>query len=168
MDIIFKCPNCEQELEVDASGAGSIIECPSCSKSLTVPEPEPVEEDAEEETPAPPRGVKPVPPPPPPPQEEKHFKVPTTVERSDVLIVKPNKPLEIAAKESDRKIRIKTFKRSDCQEVGRDHFDENVSAFLDRVGQSNIVSINSINYSVVDMGSHQVLTDYGVLIVYKG
>ncbi|HEV7925836.1 MAG TPA: hypothetical protein VGR14_10790, partial [Verrucomicrobiae bacterium] len=37
MDISFKCPICEQELEVDASGAGSTIECPSCSNSITVP-----------------------------------------------------------------------------------------------------------------------------------
>jgi hypothetical protein len=164
MDIIFKCPNCEQELEVDASGAGSKIECPSCSHSLTVPSQEPEEADGSETTPPP----KPPPPPPPPPKEEKHFVVPTSVARSEVLIGKSNRPLDIAAKESDRKMRIKTFKRSDCQEVGRDHFDEIVSAFLDRVSQKNIISINSINYSMVDMGTHQVLVDYGVLIVYKG
>ena len=52
--------------------------------------------------------------------------------------------------------------------MGRDRFDEIVSAFLARVGQKNIISINSINYSSVDMASHQVLMDYGVLGVYKG
>jgi DNA-directed RNA polymerase subunit RPC12/RpoP len=41
MDISFKCPICDQELEVDASGAGSTIECPSCSNSITVPNPDP-------------------------------------------------------------------------------------------------------------------------------
>jgi hypothetical protein len=161
MDINFKCPNCEQELEVDASGAGSKIECPACSHTITVPEMEAeTSEDDATETPAPP--------PPPPPKEEKHFVVSSTVAHSEVLISKANKPLEIAAKESDRKIRIKTFKRVDCQEVGRDRFDEIVSAFLDRVGQSNIISINSINYSAVDMASHLVLMDYGVLVVFKG
>ena len=39
MDIIFNCQNCEQELEVDASGAGSEISCPSCSETITIPEP---------------------------------------------------------------------------------------------------------------------------------
>src|SRR3569833_178487 len=39
MDIIFNCPNCEQELEVDASGAGSEIECPSCEETITIPQP---------------------------------------------------------------------------------------------------------------------------------
>ena len=29
MDIVFNCPNCDQELAVDSTGAGSNIECPS-------------------------------------------------------------------------------------------------------------------------------------------
>jgi hypothetical protein len=74
----------------------------------------------------------------------------------------------VAAKESDKKMRIKTFKRSDCQEVGRDLFDERVSQFLDKVGHANIISINPINYSYIEMGSHSQVTDYGVLIVFKG
>ena len=86
----------------------------------------------------------------------------------DALITKPKPPLEVAAKESDKKMRIKTIKRSECQEVGRDHFDERVSQFLDKVGQANIISINTIGYSYVEMGSHAQLNDYGVLIVFKG
>ena len=160
MDIIFKCPNCEQELEVDATGAGSKIECPSCAQTITVPQSE--------------QGASAGPPPAPPaagpaPAASKHFSVPVhTAQPTEVLITKSNKPLDVAAKESDKKMRIKTVKRSECLEVGRDRFDEIVSNFLDRVGQANIISINSINYSAVDMGSHQVLTDYGVLVVYRG
>ena len=52
-------------------------------------------------------------------------------------------------------MRIKTFKRSDCLEVGRDRFDEKVSQFLQQVGQTNIVSINTFNYSAVDMATHK-------------
>src|SRR5271154_1568531 len=37
MDIIFNCPNCEQELAVDSSGAGTDIECPSCHETITIP-----------------------------------------------------------------------------------------------------------------------------------
>ena len=37
MDIVFNCPNCEQELAVDQSGAGSQIECPSCGETITIP-----------------------------------------------------------------------------------------------------------------------------------
>ncbi len=40
MDVIFNCPKCEQELAVDASGAGSEINCPSCGQSIVIPSPE--------------------------------------------------------------------------------------------------------------------------------
>ena len=155
MDISFKCPTCDQELEVDASGAGSTIACPSCATVITVPSPA-------SETPEKP--------PPPPAKAEKHFSVPVRdgAAAAEPLIQKPNKPLDIAAKEDDKMVRIKTFKRSDCVEVGKDRFDEIVSAFLARVGQPNIVSINPISYSYVELGSHAILADYGVTIVFRG
>ncbi len=37
MDIVFNCPHCEQELAVDNSGAGSEIQCPSCSEKIMIP-----------------------------------------------------------------------------------------------------------------------------------
>jgi DNA-directed RNA polymerase subunit RPC12/RpoP len=161
MDITFKCPNCEQELEVDASGAGSDIECPACSKTITVPMPEPAVASATD-GPAPEA-------PPAPPKAEKHFAVPVHAHATEALIQKPNtRPLDVVAKEGDKTLRIKTFKRSDCLEVGKDHFDETVSTFLDKVGQANIVSVSSINYSYMELSSRQILTDYGVMIVFKG
>ncbi|MGD0614487.1 MAG: hypothetical protein ABSA69_03480, partial [Verrucomicrobiota bacterium] len=39
MDIIFNCPECEQELEVDSSGAGTEIDCPSCGEKILIPPP---------------------------------------------------------------------------------------------------------------------------------
>lgn len=167
MDITFKCPNCEQELEVDASGAGSDIECPACSKTITVPIPEPVEAAAGGAT-----GVATEmwnkPPAAPPPKEEKHFAVPVHDHAPEALIQKPTARPLVVAKEGDKTLRIKTIKRTDCQEVGKDHFDEKVSEFLEKVGHTNIVSINTINYSYVDISSRQLLTDYGVLVVFKG
>lgn len=163
MDIIFKCPHCGQELEVDSGGAGSTLECPACSNTITVPASE-----SEEAAPAPP------PPPAAPAQtveafhQAAHFSVPSHSAPAAALIQKPSRPLEVAAKEGDKKMRIRTFKRADCLEVGKDKFDEKVSEFLDRVGQSNIISINTINYSTIDMASHTTLQDYGVAIVYKG
>jgi len=158
MDISFKCPACEQALEVDASGAGSNIECPNCGSSIMVPSPEPSLVVA--------AGA---PPPVEPPKEEKHFSVPVHEHAPpQQLIQKPNRPLDIVAKEGDKTMRIKTFKRTDCVEVGKDHFDEQVSAFLEKVGQSNIVSINPINYSFEELATRKILTDYGVMIVFKG
>ena len=37
MDIIFDCPNCQQELVVDSVGAGTEIECPACGETITIP-----------------------------------------------------------------------------------------------------------------------------------
>jgi hypothetical protein len=117
---------------------------------------------------APPRpATGPVPAPPPAP-EEKHFSVPVHEGPGEALIKKPNRPLEVAAKDSDKKIRIRTFKRTDCQEVGRDRFDDVVSEFLDKVGWDNVISVNTINYSYIQLETHTVVTDYGVLIVFKG
>jgi hypothetical protein len=160
MDISFKCPVCEQELEVDASGAGSTIECPSCSNAITVPNA--FSTNAVHVPVAAPVPAEPV-------KEEKHFSVPVH-ERPppQELIQKPNRPLDVIAKEGDKTMRIKTFKRSDCVEVGKDRFDEFVSAFLEKVGQVNIVSINPISYSYIELGSRQILGDYGVMIVFKG
>src|ERR1700744_1745709 len=96
MDITFKCPSCEQELEVDASGAGSEIECPACSTRISVPFPEPalvvVAEDGAVPAvagaePATAQG-----------KEEKHFTVPVRDGASEKLIQKPRaKPLDISA-----------------------------------------------------------------------
>jgi hypothetical protein len=163
MDITFKCPHCEQELEVDATGAGSQIECPACSNTITVPIPEAAEVAAGDARAA----LAPVAA--APAKEEKHFAVPVHEHTPAALIhLSKAKSLDIIAKEGDKTLRIKTIKRTDCQEVGKDHFDETVSAFLEKVGHVNIVSIHSINYSFMELSTRHILTDYGVMIVFKG
>lgn len=158
MDITFKCPHCDQELEVDSGGAGSEIECPACSQTITVPTPDPGEASPADAAP-----------PPTPAREEKHFAVPVHDHVPEALIKKnTSRPLDVIAKEGDKTLRIKTIKRSDCQEVGKDHFDETVSNFLEKVGQANIVSINTVNYSFMELSTRHILTDYGVLIVFRG
>jgi hypothetical protein len=171
MDLIFDCPHCDQELAVDSSGAGAAINCPSCGKPITVPQPgspglrtgsasdavvagqggarsaNPIAASA---------GAK----------IQLHLRVPdhsTPVS----LIEKPLVPLE-AAKDADKKIRTKTIRHTDCVEVGHDRFDEMVSNFLAKTGQDNIISINTVNYSYLDIGTQKLLTDFGVLVVYKG
>ena len=173
MDVIFNCPKCEQELAVDSSGAGSEIDCPSCGESIVIPEPNVV-----------PRGGIPT----MAPEEsgahlasnpvsamassaaakvEMHLRVPSN-KTAGVLIAKPLAPLEVAAKESDRKMRVKTIKHTDCIEVGHDKFDEFVTNFLLKVGEPNIISINTLTYTHLDIGSQKLMTDFGVMIVYRG
>ncbi len=154
MDINFKCTNCGQDLTVDASGSGLQIECPSCGQQITVPHVEqkilnPIMVSAAA-------------------HEVKHFVVPQHAKESDVTIEKPKPTLETAAKTTDRAVKVKTIRRSDCVEVGKDHFDEVVSRFLEKVGEPNVRSITPITYTHQDLASRQWITDFGVLIVYMG
>lgn len=172
MDIIFKCPECEQELAVDSSGAGSEIQCPSCGGKIVIPE----------HAPAPPTtgniptipvagGHQPV-------NAisssaaakvEMHLKVPLNKDQPTAsLITKPLAPLEVTAKESDKKTRVKTIRHTDCIEVGHDRFDEFVSNFLNKAGETNIISVTPLTYTNLDIGTQKLMTEYAVMIVYRG
>jgi ribosomal protein S27E len=179
MDIIFNCPNCEQELEVDASGAGSEIECPSCEETILIPQPgtKGTRTNGAESprglptfggTPA--EGMNPANPisTSAAAKVEMHLKVPVR-KTSESLISKPKvATLEGTAKSVDKVIRVKTIRHTDCIEVGHDKFDEFVTNFLQKVGQVNIISITPLTYTHVDIGSQKVLADYAVMVVYKG
>jgi hypothetical protein len=172
MDLNFKCPKCAQELEVDSSGVGEEIECPSCHNQITIPAPEGSAAPGEPAPEGPRWGgdigganaiassaaAK----------IEMHLKVPVRDSPGEKLITKPLMPLEVAAKESDRKLRVKCIRHVDCVEVGHDKFDEIVTAFLARIGEQNLVSITTISYSTIDIASQKLITDYGVMMVYKG
>lgn len=76
--------------------------------------------------------------------------------------------MEVAAKEDEKVIRIKTIRRADCKELDRDNFDETVSAFLQKVGQDHIIAMHPVNYSTVDNVSQKLIDDYGLLIIFRG
>jgi DNA-directed RNA polymerase subunit RPC12/RpoP len=170
MDIIFDCPKCNQELTVDSAGAGSELSCPTCGEKIVVPAASAG------------RAGPPVPLPSDHPaghlvssmassaaaKVEMHLKVPVHEGPTEVLIEKPRPTLEVAAKDSDRKMRVKTIRHTDCIEVGHDKFDEVVTGFLQKIGEPNIISINSLTYTHIDIGSQKLLTDYAVFVVYRG
>jgi transcription elongation factor Elf1 len=167
MDITFKCPHCDQELEVDSTGAGSSIDCPSCARSIMVPVSE--HENGEVVAQAAPAAAGAAGAASAPAKVERHFTVPTHHSGpAEALIQKPNRPLEIAAKDCDKKVRIKTFKHTDCVEVGKDRFDEVISNFLDKVGWDNVISVTPVTYSYVQLDTRANISDYGVLVVYRG
>jgi hypothetical protein len=128
MDLIFTCPNCRQELEADASGAGTEIACPECGSSLSIPEPTP-------------QNIKVTPahaPAKAPPEK------PLTIPKSDakkarIEISRPTPSLEVAAKGVDRQPRIKTFLRTSYPSV--EAFDQAVSAFLLQCGEGHVHSV---------------------------
>jgi hypothetical protein len=102
-------------------------------------------------------------------KQEYHFSVPVRDVPTEVLIQKPAQPLEAAARaDADKKLRVRCIRRTDCVEVGKDRFDDVVSEFLQKIGESNIVSITPLTYTHMDLGTRQMLTDFGVMIVYKG
>jgi DNA-directed RNA polymerase subunit RPC12/RpoP len=170
MDVIFNCPKCGQELAVDSTGSGSEINCPACTEVITIPEPETVIPRSEADTTGPAR-VEPHPVNPiassAAARVEMHLKVPSH-QHTESLIEKPRPPLEVTAKETDKKVRIKTIKHTDCIEVGHDKFDEIVSNFLAKTGESNIISINSLSYTHLDIGTQKLMTDFAVMVVYRG
>jgi len=151
---------------VDQSGAGSQIECPSCSQTITIPTTGKVTTGS----------LPPVTPPPPPPSSiatsaaakvALHLKVPVSDKPGASLIEKPKPPLEVSAK-GDKKLRIHTIRRAQCVESGHDKFDEVVTKFLQEAGEANVTEIHPINYEQFDVGTQKIMTDYGVLIVYRG
>lgn len=169
MDIIFNCSHCEQELSVDSGGAGSEINCPSCGETITIP----VQPAARAETGAIPPAHSPGSPSSAMSSSaaakiEMHLKVPVRDKPSEVLVKGGPKPLEVVSKGGDKQIHVKTIRHTDCIEVGHDKFDEFVSAFLMKIGEPNIVSINPLSYTNLDIGTQKLMTEYAVLIVYKG
>ncbi len=172
MDVIFNCPKCEQELAVDSAGAGTQIDCPSCGETLVIPEPEsvvprggiPTEASAPRVEPHPINAIASS----AAAKVELHLKVPTH-KTSESLIAKPLVPLEAAAaKDSEKQIRIRTIRHTDCIEVGHDKFDEIVSKFLGKIGETNIINIVPLTYTFLDIGTQKLMTEFGVMIVYKG
>jgi len=172
MDVIFNCPKCEQELAVDSTGAGTEISCPSCGETIVIPTPELVVNRAgvEGASTAPRVEVHPINPiaSSAAAKVEMHLRVPVRQTPTESLIEKPLVPLDAVAKGADKKIRVKTIKHTDCIEVGHDKFDEVVSAFLVKIGEANIISITTLTYTHLDIGSQKLMTDFGVMIIYRG
>jgi DNA-directed RNA polymerase subunit RPC12/RpoP len=157
MDVTFVCSNCRQELEADAALAGTQIQCPACNHKITIPEADPA--TVKVTNPIASSAAA---------REEKHFSVPVRDVPTEMLIQKPPPPLEVAAKDSEKTLKVKTIRRTDCVEVGHDNFDKITSEFLAKIGQENIVSINTFSYTHLDIGSQKLMTDFGVLIIYRG
>jgi hypothetical protein len=171
MDVIFNCPKCDQELAVDSSGAGTEINCPSCGEAITIPAADSVapRPGLDNDSAAPRIAAHPINPiaSSAAAKIEKHLRVPVHSTPAASLIEKPLIPLE-AAKDADKTIHTKTIRHGECIEVGHDKFDEIVTKFLAKVGEANIISINTISYSHIDIGSQKILNDFGVMVVYKG
>ena len=155
MEIVFSCPGCKQQLEAPTSLSGSTINCPSCNQQLVIPEADPANLRTSHAGNA---GA----------AEEKHFVVPMSEGPTESLIKKPLQPLEDAAKSDGTKMKVKTIRHSDCVEVGKDRFDEIVSEFLNKIGEANVTNISIFNYEHLDLGSRQMVIDYGAMIVYRG
>jgi len=173
MDIIFNCPNCEQELAVDSGGAGTEINCPNCDAVITIPA---------QQAPRPETGAIPVEEPlhhhhagePASAMQSSaaakvtmHLKVPVRNAPTEVLVKAGPKTLEVSAKGMDKQIRVKTIRHTDCIEVGHDKFDEFVTNFLSKIGEPNIIGIHPLTYTHIDIGSQKIMTEYAVLIIYK-
>jgi DNA-directed RNA polymerase subunit RPC12/RpoP len=170
MDIVFNCPHCEQELAVDSAGAGSEIECPECHETITIPAASkktaaaPPTPPSESQSPSPVSGAMHTS---AAAKVEKHLKVPVSDKPAEILIKKPAVPLG-AKTTGEKQIRIHTIKHASCVESGHDKFDEVVTAFLQQIGEANMVAMHTISYTCFDVGTQKILNDYGVIVLYHG
>ncbi len=64
-------------------------------------------------------------------------------------------------------VRIKSFKRTEYIEIGKDRFDQAVSEALTEIGVENIISVLPLNYEHIDIATEKIVTDFGVIVVYK-
>jgi len=166
MEIIFNCPNCEQELSVDGEGAGSEIKCPTCNAKITIPNRPPEIVSA----PAPADGARIVNPiaSSAAAKIEMHLKVPVRDKPAESLLKKPKMPLEAVAKGLDKQIRARTIRRAQCVEAGHDKFDQKTMELLNEIGETNLIGIHVFNYEHLDASTQKILMDFGILVVYRG
>jgi len=64
-------------------------------------------------------------------------------------------------------VRVRSFKRTEFIEIGRDRFDEAVSDALTAIGVENLINVMPLNYEHIDIATEKVVTDYGIIVVYK-
>jgi hypothetical protein len=155
MDVTFHCPHCQQELMVDATAAGQTIQCPTCNVEITVPQLDvtnlhahnPIASSAAA-------------------KEEHHFSVPVHDGPAEVLIKKRVKTDE-ESPDGAKKMRVKIIRHTDCVEVGHDRYEEMVGAFLNKIGESNIISLTPLGYTHIDLATRHILTDYAIQIIYR-
>lgn len=156
MDMVFSCPSCKQQLEAETSMAGNEIACPSCGTTIVIPDANPANIHVNPIASS--AAAK----------QEYHFSVPVHDAPAEALIKKAAPPLEVAARaDSDKKLQIKCIRRTDCVEVGHDRFDEIVTGFLQKIGETNLVSITPLTYTHLDLGTRQLMTDFGVMVIFK-
>lgn len=159
MDVSFHCPHCQQELVVDSSGAGSMIVCPTCEAEISIPEADvPAVDTVHPMNPIASSAAA---------KEEKHFKVPVRDKPSEILVKARVKAEEEESGGPEKKLRVKIFRHTDHVELGVDNYEKDVSAFLSKIGEANILNMTPLTYTHVDLGSQKLMQDYALQIIYR-
>lgn len=155
MDLTFNCPHCNQQLEVEASAAGQPIQCPTCHAEITVPQPDPT--NVHTLNPMATSAASKI---------EHHFVVPVREGPAEALIAKQRTLDEIdTTTQGPKKMRVRIIRHTDCVEVGHDKYEEMVGAFLNKVGEENIISLSPLTYTHIDIATQKILTDYALQII---
>jgi DNA-directed RNA polymerase subunit RPC12/RpoP len=158
MDIDFRCRHCNQSLSADTEDAGTEIKCPACGGSIRIPHADPMH--------AAPRIINAMASSAAAREGAKQFAVPQHATPSEVLAHKPASLPDAPAKEGGA-LRTKCIRHFDCVEVGKDRFDEVLTNFINKIGESNIVRLETFNYAHRDMETREFVTDFGVFILYR-
>ena len=66
-----------------------------------------------------------------------------------------------------QKLTVRSLRRTDFVEVGRDLFDQKTSEIISEIGEKNIIQILPLNYEHIDMSTRQKITDYGIIVISR-
>ena len=64
-------------------------------------------------------------------------------------------------------IKVRSFKRTEYIEIGRDTFDKHLGEFFTAIGEENIIQILPLTYEHLDIATEKVVSDYGMIVVYR-
>jgi len=97
-----------------------------------------------------------------------HLKVPVRDAPAEPLVKAAPTTLGASPKGAPKQIRVRTMRHDKCIDAGHDRFDEIVTKVLADIGEHNIIGVHCINYEHFDVQTQKVMTDYGLVIIYRG
>ncbi len=96
-----------------------------------------------------------------------HLKVPVRDAPAEPLVKAAPAALGASPKGTPKQIRVRTIRHDKCIDAGHDKFDEIVTKVLADMGEPNIIGVHCINYEHFDVQTQKVMTDYGLVIIYR-
>ena len=96
------------------------------------------------------------------------MKVPVHDKPAESLIGKPKPPLEGCKRARANGCASAPSAAPRASKTAMTILTTKFPTFLQEVRETNLISIHTIGYEQFDVGVQKIMTDYGVLIIYRG